>query len=206
MTNGKRLNHMLSNPDTYKNWKMPVVGQAVVLPDKTAEIIDEVKVIKQQAYNEAYQAGLNQAQNEINQLKQNLENAIHTLVSPLEMVDEMMKQTLSECVVLLSEQCLQAELTIDKEKIKKIIEAMIAALDEKTLSTKVFLNEYDLQTIQALATEKQTSDLIQFELDTQLNIGEVRVETPHCSIDGTVRNRMRNICNDILLQPETPSS
>ncbi len=204
MADSIRRNSVLDNPDAYKSWTMPVVGQAVVKPSRNDDLMDDIKKIKADAYQEAYAAGRAQAQTEIDEEKRRLQDSTQLIVFPLEMVDEGLKQLLTDCIVLLTEQCLCAELSLDKNKIKLIVDTVIAQLDEKSLETKVYLHPQDLQTLKDNLVDGQL--VANMQADANLSIGETKVETIHCSIDATVRNRLRSACFDILMQNGSESA
>lgn len=160
--------------------------------EKTVPMIsnEELEKIK----SDAYQQGVNQAQDEINQAKKELSQLTELVLEPLRLVDEDVQNEILTLTTWLCKTCLDIELSVNPKKLmammNEIKEILPSARNVKTL----FLNPNDAQILKgALASVDMEIKPEHIISDDSLTRGEYRLETETRELDGRLELRIREL-------------
>lgn len=182
---------------TFDGWSNQNLSQ----PEEKVEMItpQELESIKKQAYDEAYQQGLTQAQAEINEKVQIFASLANKLINPLLILDEELEKEVIQLVTWLVKQVLNAELTIEPQKLLGVFDQLKTLLPQHNKVTNLFLNAEDHKII------AEVGELVDIELemdkiqvDPKLLRGEFTLETIDGELDATINARLQELVMNIL--------
>lgn len=169
-----------------------------------AEVFKFVQKIKDDAYEQAYKQGreegllaakeeaLSLSKEEIQKKIQSLTETIKSLNnSRLKMYEENEVEIVRFCY-LLAEKILIKEMKQNKDYILEIIRKMIPSDENCT----IHLCEEDHTFIQQhlhLLVDSASTQALKFAIDPRLSIGDVIVETPNGTLDGSLKMRLEKL-------------
>lgn len=171
-----------------------VEEEAVETPQVEKITEEELELIKKQAYEEAYQQGLNQAQEKLAVKEAELAGLMETILNPVKLIDKVVQAELIELAIWLTEHILHTEISLNPHKLLNIFSEFIALLPSTKNIIKLALNNDDYKMVIELL-EKNALDLPieALQVDDALKRGEYRLETADSDVDGTVENRVREL-------------
>lgn len=162
---------------------------------------DELEQIKQSAFEEAYQQGLQKAQNEIEESKNKLIGLIGLIEKPLSIIDQEVEQELINLVIYLSKNILKAELDSHPEKLNFILSDLKALFPSEHSVKTLFLNSEDYNDLETLIkSEAKDFDLSILQVDLQLARGEFKIDSQTAEIDASVESRIQELIMHTLLE------
>ena len=109
-------------PKSFKHWAPKAINDP--LDDDLSKHISEeaLNKLKQAAFDEAYQCGMEKAQHDLLSLKDKLIRLVEQLIQPLKLVDKEINDQLIEIILLVCKHCLQSELSLHPEKILAVLD------------------------------------------------------------------------------------
>lgn len=184
-----------------------VQDDSVKLPERKVELIspDELELLKKQAYDEAYQLGLNQGQSETEALHKQIKELTHLVLRPLALVEQEVQQELINLCAWLTKTILNAELNYEPQKILNIFDDLKELLPSINVVKTLYLNLEDQQLIIDLLDPDKDLNKIDFpldllQIDKSLTRGEYRLETIDREVDATVEARLQELVLNTLTQ------
>jgi len=182
-------------------WQIPVVGQTSTIKNHmntSKALSDEVsEQLRQQAYEEGKQQGLQAAQTEIDAIIARLDHCMGLLKGPLTLIDESIEKQLYEAISSVVKHIIHQEISLNPDLIIKLVEEAKEALPANSTHYKLFLNADDCKT---LKESLSNSNNVQMEEDTTLSRGEFRLASESGEIDASINSRIHKIVEQLYEQ------
>lgn len=163
----------------------------------TLATVSEIENIRQLARDEGlaagYNAGIQQARNEvlqIHELLQNLQDDLNTL-------DENVSQSLLDLSLEVAHKMVCETLQVKPEVILKIVNAAISSLPHFNQNAHLILHPDDAELLRKHMGEQLSHAGWKIFTDPQIKRGGCRVETTHTHVDATVEARWKRIAQTI---------
>jgi len=176
----------------FKIWTKPVVE----IKDNEEELLEQqaLEEEKNKVMAQAYQQGIESAQVEIQNLKNELSSLLSLVKKPLELIDKELEGELLNTVLWLCKVCLKVELEHSPEKITSIIEEIKPHLPVMQKDKKLLLNQLDIEVMKQILQDGEHSDLIDIIIeDASLSRGEFRLISESSELDGRLEERLSAI-------------
>lgn len=165
------------------------------------DIEAELKIIRQQAHDEAYKlgqdagyaAGGQQARSEAAQIHALLQN----LQDALNLVDEQVAQSLLDLSLEIARRMVGETLQAKPEVILKIVSNAISNLPHFNQNAHLILHPDDAELVRKQMGEQLSHVGWKFFTDSQIRRGGCRVETAHSHVDATTEARWKRIVESI---------
>ncbi len=195
-----------------ERWTLPSFDGGV--PRKTASAkakdeqpklptAEEIEAIRQSAFEEGkqqgYQAGLEQAQSELKQMKQEFSNIMLQLEKPFEQEEEEITKELAELAIMVTRNIIRRELKINPEQIIAVIRESIKLLPSSGRKIMVQLHPEDANLIRKIFSvdEEKDSNWIIAD-DPSITRGGCFISTDVSKIDATVEKRIIDIFTHVF--------
>ncbi|HFD2433351.1 TPA: FliH/SctL family protein, partial [Legionella pneumophila] len=104
----------------FTTWKYQVSNDAENSPSDEEELINELEVVKQEAFQKGYADGFQQAQEEINAIKAELSKWLDLIQKPVQILDEQLTQEIIQTIIWLSQHCVAVELSVNPDKLNDL--------------------------------------------------------------------------------------
>jgi len=196
----------LRNVKQYQSWQMPdidsggskvfrqPVEEETEVEEKSVELIteEELQVIKDKAYSEAYEKGraegLKSASNEIEEKQQLLSQIIEQLAYPLQQCGEKTEQELLELAFAISRQIVRRELKQDPTQLIAIIRDALAQLPVGAKNIQVLLHPDDAAIIKEVLSIDTNSPDSRWQLveEPSMEKGGCLLKTDNSNVDASV--------------------
>ncbi|KTD59027.1 flagellar assembly protein FliH [Legionella shakespearei] len=188
------------------------VAQAPAEPEISPEeeLARECELIRQEAREQGYSEGLQQAQAEITDLKAELARWIEFFQHPIQLLDEQLVQEVMQTVIWLSQYCIGVELSVNPEKLYDLLNEIKGELPSLKGNKILGMNPDDAQWIKAQISEKEMPGIEQsLYADPELNRGDFYLKGEHSELDGRLNTRLLTLCakyinKDTLITPIKP--
>lgn len=184
-------------PETpeFNLWQ-PAQIQKKEAPVEKVEMIsaDELAAIKKQAYDEAYQQAILQAEHDITAQTQQLVELYHLLVQPMQLIDDVVQNQVISMVGWLAKAVLKKEIELDESLLLKIIDEIREMITEVGMIESLSVNPEDFQYLsQALQTSDNEHLLAKMKADERLSRGEFKLDTHDALLDGSIASRLEEL-------------
>ncbi len=197
--------------DGFRRWQIPQMpddppdppmSDASAIPAPTAPpapmanlpTAAELEAIQQQAYEEAYAAGLVQGrkagQQQVNDRVEQLEALLQVLAQPLEVLDEQVEQELVTLVIAIARQLVRRELKTSPGEILAVVRSALAALPVGQRHVQLHLHPEDAALVRELMTVPEGEAAWRIAEDPMLSQGDCRVTTATSQIDARLETRL----------------
>lgn len=174
------------------------------------ELLKEQERLRQEAREQGYSEGLLRGQAEINAQKAELMKWIELMLKPVQLIDEQLIQEIIQTMVLLCQQCIGIELSVNPEQLGSLINEIKDELPSLQ-GNKVFaMHPLDVSWIKDHIDEKEIPGLYQaLVADPSLSRGDFYLKDEHSELDGRIQNRLttllaKYINKDTLSPPQQP--
>lgn len=181
----------------FKSWK---IHHQQVETAKQQELSDsalkeaELKEIRDKAFEEGLQMGKDAARDEIEALKDQLRFWINAFSHPSEQIEKTIKAEIVDCIFWVCKYCLQVEISVHPEKLQNIIEDLLQELPSLRDGKKLFVNEEDLEWIEAQLLPKDKEMILSIaNKDASLGRGEFYMRDEQSEVDGKLDTRLQKI-------------
>lgn len=162
--------------------------------------LEELEVIRQEAYNEGFAAGerdgfrstqlkvRQEAETVLGERLQRLDALMEHLFEPISEQDTQIERSLVSLVGHITRQVIQREMAVDSTQIERVLREALKLLPMGANNIRIFVNPQDFEQIKQLREKHEESWKI-FE-DDVLMAGGCRVETEHSRIDASMETRI----------------
>ncbi len=169
-----------------------VVKVEMILPEALEEI-------KTNAYDEAYQKGFEQALQDVQAQKEQLEALTNLMLSPVAFIDTRVQNEVIQLSSWIAKAILKAELSINPQKILVIFNEISEILPNLNQIERLFLSSADHQIFyQYFERESNDFSLECLQIDTTLSQGEYRLDLKETEVDATVEARVQELVLNVL--------
>jgi len=198
----------------YERWELPEVGEgAAGIADADTSAVNQManpglmtagqlEKIQQQAREEGFsqgrQEGLAQGQAIIRDRVQSLERICTQLNKPLQELDQLVVDELTELTVQIARHLIRRELKTEPGQIIAVIRQALGQLPLAARSIRLYLNPEDAQYVRATLTDAATENSWEIVEDPVLSRGGCRVVTETSQIDATLEKRLALVVTELL--------
>lgn len=183
---------------------MPAAKPAQPEAEPTPEVLpaEELKALREQAYQEAYAAGLETGRAagtaQLAARAKQLDVLLAELARPLEAVAETLESELAALVTTLVRQLVRRELRTDPSAIVAVVREAVALLPVSQQRPRIHLHPDDAALVRELLHlegEERAWNLVE---DPAVTRGGCRVHTEDCKVDATLETRLARLCAAVL--------
>lgn len=177
--------------------KPEVESEQQATPIPTA---DDIEKWHTEAHEEGYQAGLKQAQQEIEQQKQQIYELINFFEQPLQFLNAEVEQQLNLLAVTLAQQLVRREIRVEPGEIVAVIRESVKMLPVNSRKIKIFLHPEDAELVRSVLQldeldEEQSWALME---DPMITRGGCEIKSEQSTINVTLENRLQALAASIL--------
>ena len=207
-------------PDEVQRWQPPSVGapsssvfhheaEIEAEDDNSAEndaeklaipTAEDIEQWRKQAFDEGYADGKQQAQQEIDELKQQLREVIQFFERPLQSLNEEVEQELSLLAVTLAQQLVRREIKIEPGEIIALIRESVKLLPANSRKIRIYLHPEDADIVRNTlqldtADDEQNWKLVE---DPMITRGGCEIKSEQSTINATLENRLQALAASVL--------
>ncbi|MGY4532493.1 flagellar assembly protein FliH [Pseudomonas sp. TE3786] len=185
-------------------------GEEVQLEDVKPLTLDELEVIRQEAYNEGFSTGekdgfhagqvkaKQEAESALAGKVASLELLMSQLLEPIAEQDQKLEVALVQLVSQMTRQVVQRELTTDSTQIRQVLREALKLLPMGAANVRIHIHPQDFDLIKALRDRhEETWRILE---DETLQPGGCRVESEQSQIDATIETRMAQMLKQLFEQ------
>ena len=169
-------------------------------PETPIPTAEEIESWHQQAQEEGYQQGMQQAEKEVAELKQRLNDLINFFESPLQSLNEEVEQQLSLLAVTLAQQLVRREIRVEPGEIIGLIRDSVQLLPANSRKIRISLHPEDAElvrkTLQLDENEEEQSWRIRE--DPMITRGGCEITSDKSVINATLENRLQSLAASVL--------
>lgn len=174
-----------------------VQPDAKVAPNRLGPSVEELAQIENEARAEGFAAGkaegLAAGEQEIRNLRQQLQVLINGFSKPLSDLDNEVAEALGELAVQIAGRLVQHHLEVHPEELSALAESALNLVGELRRDAEIRLHPADLNMLQAGGNSFDA----RLVADGTMKRGDVRIHTPIVRIDATLKARLDSALNAI---------
>ena len=194
---------ILSEPsETFQRWEAPFFEQP---EDQPAQIpLPELEALAQaKGFQAGKEEGLESARVEAQDIVQRLSSIAQEMSQPFRSLDAMVTKELAEMAMLLAQQIVRRELSIDSKVVADIFTEAMQTLYTLEGEIVIFVNPADVLLIREHAAETLEGKSWKVVEDSALLPGGCQVKTPTSFVDGSVERQMEVIFASLIESSES---
>ena len=193
----------------FKLWDMvkaEVKPSTTVAVDEEKERLEALERLKAEAKDKGYKEGLQQAKDEINDLKGQLHQWLELIQRPVQLIDKELIDELVETICWVSKACIGIELSTHPEKIKVILDTLKDELPAMTKDRSLAMHPEDIEWIQKeLKSEHYAGVKELLVADEDLSRGDFYLRSHHSELDGRLSQRLSVVFDKHMKLGQAPS-
>ena len=185
-------------------------SEDVQLEDVKPLTLDELEVIRQEAYNEGFSTGekdgfhagqvkaKQEADAALAAKLTSLELVMSQLLDPIAEQDQQLEVALVNLVSHMARQVVQRELSTDSSQIRQVLREALKLLPMGAANVRIYIHPQDFELVKALRDRhEETWRILE---DESLQPGGCRVETEQSQIDATIETRLSQLLKQLFEQ------
>jgi flagellar assembly protein FliH len=165
--------------------------EAVSEADREAEVQQRIRLAYEDARNQGYQAGLEQARSASAQETERLQQLAESLDSALDALDFRLADQVLNLALDVAKQVIAGELSARPERILDAVKLALRQMAETTREARLLLNPEDAQLVRPILNELLDKSRLRIVEDARIVRGGCLIETPHGDLDATLQTRWR---------------
>jgi flagellar assembly protein FliH len=179
-----------SNDFTHQDYTMS--GRALQpVVTKEQEFTDECERLKQEAIESGHAEGLARANEEIEQIKNDLLEWINLIQKPVRLIDDKVTQEMIQTLIWIAQYCIGVELSVNPEKLRDLFNGIKGELPSLQEDRVVAMNPEDLEWVKAKISIGEVPGLHESLVgDPSLSRGDFYLKGEHSELDGRVHTRL----------------
>ena len=188
----------------FRPWSPPsmdagVPATASAAPSGLMLTASQIEELQKQAYDEAYQVGLEEGRaagrDELQNRIRQFEQLMSTLGQPLRDLDDQVEQELVSLVIALVRQMVRRELRADPGQVVAVVREAMAVLPAASQRVSVHLHPEDAALVRetlslSLSEEERSWTVVEDPIQSR---GGCRVITEHSQVDASVESRLAQV-------------
>lgn len=195
------------NRGEFNAWEYKKIEETAPVISKEEAFLNECERLRQEAIEKGYAEGLQKAQTEIAEQKQELVQWVELLQKPVQFMDDKLTQEIIQTVIWLSQHCISVELSVNPEKLHQLLNQIKEELPSLQ-GNKVFaMHPDDVSWINDEIGEQLIPGLHNILVgDPSLSRGDFYLKSEHSELDGRIQTRFitlfsKYIDKDNLITP-----
>ena len=193
---------ILSDPsETFQRWEAPFFEQP---EDQVPQIpLAELEALAQaKGFQAGKEEGLESARIEAQDIVLRMTGIAQEMAQPFRSLDATVTKELAEMAMLLAQQIVRRELSIDSTVVTDIFTEAMQTLYTLEGEIVIFVNPADVLLIRELAAETLEGKSWKVVEDSELLPGGCQVKTPMSFVDGSVERQMEVIFANLIESSE----
>lgn len=157
-------------------------------------LMEQAELLRQEAIQQGYAEGMQQAQEEINLIKTELLQWIDVMQKPIKLMDDQLVQEIIQTLIWTSQYCIGVELSINPDKLQALFNEVKAELPSLKGNKTFAMHPLDVDWINAHIDEKEIPGLHESLVgDSSLSRGDFYLKGDHNELDGRIQTRLITI-------------
>lgn len=170
---------------------VPVDAEQSAVITVEEALIDERALLKQQAFEEGYAAGMQQAQEDILAHKAQLVSWIELLQKPVQLLDDQLIQDIIQTMIWICKYCIGVELSVNPNLLISLFEEIKEELPSLKMNQTFGMHPDDIEWIKAELGEKVIPGLHDIlYADASLARGDFYLKGDNSELDGRLQTRL----------------
>ncbi|HAT8179697.1 TPA: flagellar assembly protein FliH [Legionella pneumophila] len=183
----------------FTTWKYQISKDTEHSQSDEEELINELEAVKQEAFQKGYADGFQQAQEEINAIKEELSKWLDLIQKPVQILDEQLTQEIIQTIIWLSQHCVAVELTVNPDKLNDLLNKIKSDLPSLSGKKSISMHPDDVQWIKDVFSESTIPGLHELLVaDPELNRGDFYLQGEHSELDGRIQTRFTTLFNEYI--------
>ncbi|VEG90564.1 flagellar assembly protein FliH [Legionella spiritensis] len=186
--------HEESGKKEFQVWEYtPVEKSDPPVVDEQIEFAIECERLRNEAKNQGYEEGLQQAASEMEALKKELRDWISFIRNPVQLVDKALSQEIVKTILWICETCIGIEISHQPEKLLVLFEEIKKELPALKKNQQMMMNPDDVEWLKGQLGQKHKDILAVLVADPGLTRGDFYLKSEHGELDGTLKKRLQNL-------------
>jgi len=164
---------------------------------------DLLAVAQASGFQEGRSEGLRSGREEAEKTVRGMVALVEEMAHPFRALDQLVVKELSQLAIMLAEQIVRRELSINSEIISQVVAEALSTLSNLEGEIEIFLNPKDAQQLRELAPEILDSVSCKLIETSDLLPGGCRVKTPVSLVDASVEKQMERVFASLLESSES---
>ena len=181
-----------------ERWEVPAIDGSDGRGFVTARRLQD---LQKEAYDEAYQAGLQEGkkagEDEIKKLTLRFEQLLKALARPFEELDETVEKQLVELSMTIVKKLFHREIHIDPGHVISVVSEAIQLLPVASRNIKIHLHAEDARLVQESLSPTDGERAWTVVEDPLISRGGCRVSTDNSHIDAQAETRLQAVINAV---------
>ncbi|KTD78415.1 FliH/SctL family protein [Legionella waltersii] len=183
----------------FSAWEYKANNESAPAEEEHAELITELEALKQNAYQEGYTNGMQQAQKEIDDMKSELVKWLDLLQKPVHIIDEQLTQEIITTVIWLCQKSIAVELSISPDKLHSLFEKIKKELPSLHGKRILKMHPEDVDWIKANFSHNEIEGLLEIlDGDPLLSRGDFYLQGDHSELDGRIETRLSMLFDQFI--------
>lgn len=174
-------------------WDYTPIEPVRTASDAQIEFTIECERIRDNAREQGYQEGLQQAGAEIEALKAELNEWLEFIKNPVQLIDKALGQEIVKTIAWICEACIGIEITIQPEKLLTLVDAIKKELTAMQNERQLMMNTDDIEWLKSQLGSRNQEVIGILKADTTLKRGDFYLKSEYSELDGTLKARMDNL-------------
>ena len=176
--------------------------ESIIDKEAQVEINEEERFLA-----EGYAEGMQRAQAEITEKRQQFVRWFDILKNPVKLLDEQVTQEIIQTIIWLSQHCIGVELSVHPDKLKNLFDSIKSELPSLKAYKVLAMHPEDVNWVQSEFNEKGIDGLQEILVaDPSLSRGDFYLKGEYSELDGRIYTRLttlfaKHITQDNLITP-----
>ncbi|KTD67442.1 MULTISPECIES: flagellar assembly protein FliH [Legionella] len=181
--------------------------EAQVEINEEERFLAECERLKNEAIDKGYAEGMQRAQAEITEKRQQFVRWFDILKNPVKLLDEQVTQEIIQTIIWLSQHCIGVELSVHPDKLKNLFDSIKSELPSLKAYKVLAMHPEDVNWVQSEFNEKGIDGLQEILVaDPSLSRGDFYLKGEYSELDGRIYTRLttlfaKHITQDNLITP-----
>ncbi|NND68286.1 MAG: hypothetical protein HKN19_11920 [Halioglobus sp.] len=183
---------------TVELWNAPPFEQAVTESGGVADHGEREAMAQAMGFQSGREEGFAAGKLEAEKIVASLMSVADQMAQPYRELDELVTRELAQMAMLLAEQIVRRELSLDTRIIEGLVEEALATLYKLEGETIIFLNPADAKLVEEFAPESLEGKDWKIVEDANLHPGGCQVKTPTSFVDASVEKRIETVFSSLV--------
>lgn len=174
-------------------WDYTPITPVRTASDQQIEFTIECERLRDNAREQGYQEGLQQANSEIENLKVQLSEWLEFIKNPVQLLDKTVSQEIVKTIGWICETCIGIEISMQPEKLLILVDAIKKELSGMQNERQLMMNSDDIEWLKSQLGSRNQEVIGILKADPSLKRGDFYLKSEHSELDGTLKARIENL-------------
>lgn len=152
----------------------------------------------QDELKKGYEEGLNKAQQECSQYKNDFETVLNSIVNSIKILDEEVVEAINKLAVSISKQIIRRELQTNSEQVVSVVKEAIKLLPLDNGRLIIHLNPSDISALKKVFNQEDMASSYSLVEDPSIQRGGCILATDNSIVDASIDSQIAQISANIL--------